>query len=491
MKRILDSVHGYITIPKKICSHIIDTVYFQRLRRIEQTSIRSVFPCARHDRFTHSLGVYHIGRKIISSIKDRYGIDAFEGRVRNEKVFESYELACLLHDVCHSPFSHTFEDKYSIETNLEEMLMRELSIDKFSDDLSNQFSKAASHEIMSALMVIREYKTFITTQTKADVELIVRMIIGCKYTDPTNSFENAFIDLIHGEIIDADRIDYVCRDVWASGYATSLMDVDRLIDSIHIEKNQNKYVVCYSTKSFNEIESLFNVKAFQQNNIFTHHTIIYEQHLLVKAIESAAVFHVFGMTNCEDQKQREVAIQKLCNINSFYSTITLENTKRNLIYPTDDDFISLMKDIPSDKYVSAWFTRKYEHIPLWKSMVEFYHYFPILQGKKFSDKCWLFSECHAGEFIAKKIGVNRKDIWILLASPKYTSKYQYKENMHIYIKKDEIKLYYDLFDKKIEQIPYDVKENPFAYIYIPKAKENQKLDIIKCLVEEVEKFIYN
>ena len=64
--------------------------------------------------------------------------------------------------------------------NLEEMLMRELSIDKFSDDLSNQFSKAASHEIMSALMVIREYKTFITTQTKADVELIVRMIIGNK-----------------------------------------------------------------------------------------------------------------------------------------------------------------------------------------------------------------------------------------------------------------------------------------------------------------------
>lgn len=35
VKRILDSVHGQITIPKEWCEKIIDTPFFQRLRRIE------------------------------------------------------------------------------------------------------------------------------------------------------------------------------------------------------------------------------------------------------------------------------------------------------------------------------------------------------------------------------------------------------------------------------------------------------------------------
>ena len=54
MKRVLDSVHGYIYIEEDYIRHVVDTEYFQRLRRIEQTSTRSIFPSARHDRFIHS-----------------------------------------------------------------------------------------------------------------------------------------------------------------------------------------------------------------------------------------------------------------------------------------------------------------------------------------------------------------------------------------------------------------------------------------------------
>lgn len=54
VKLFKDTVHGYIRIPKRYCDLLIDTPHFQRLRRIEQTSIRSLYPCARHDRFAHS-----------------------------------------------------------------------------------------------------------------------------------------------------------------------------------------------------------------------------------------------------------------------------------------------------------------------------------------------------------------------------------------------------------------------------------------------------
>ena len=49
-----DPVHGYISVDEDIVDRIIDCMYFQRLRRIEQSSMRCVYPSARHDRFAHS-----------------------------------------------------------------------------------------------------------------------------------------------------------------------------------------------------------------------------------------------------------------------------------------------------------------------------------------------------------------------------------------------------------------------------------------------------
>ena len=96
-KRILDSVHGYIQVSDNLMKNVIDTVYFQRLRRIEQTSTRALFPSARHDCFIHSLGVYHLGHLIIEALKKTEKCESFPSN--KEVVFNSYELACLLHDI--------------------------------------------------------------------------------------------------------------------------------------------------------------------------------------------------------------------------------------------------------------------------------------------------------------------------------------------------------------------------------------------------------
>ena len=64
-KIFLDTVHGYISVPNDYCEKFVDTANFQRLRRIEQLSSRSLYPCARHDRFVHSIGVFHIGKRLL------------------------------------------------------------------------------------------------------------------------------------------------------------------------------------------------------------------------------------------------------------------------------------------------------------------------------------------------------------------------------------------------------------------------------------------
>ena len=60
-KRLKDPVYGYISIPIKYMNKVIDTACFQRLRRIIQTSYSPLYSSAVHNRFVHSMGVFHLG----------------------------------------------------------------------------------------------------------------------------------------------------------------------------------------------------------------------------------------------------------------------------------------------------------------------------------------------------------------------------------------------------------------------------------------------
>lgn len=60
-KRFKDPVYGYIDIEDKLIAQVVDTACFQRLRDVIQTSYSPLYASAVHNRFVHSLGVYHLG----------------------------------------------------------------------------------------------------------------------------------------------------------------------------------------------------------------------------------------------------------------------------------------------------------------------------------------------------------------------------------------------------------------------------------------------
>ena len=64
-----DTVHNYISVDNIYVKHLIDTFEMQRLKDVSQMGIKPLFSNANHNRFSHSLGVYHIGTKIFSSLK--------------------------------------------------------------------------------------------------------------------------------------------------------------------------------------------------------------------------------------------------------------------------------------------------------------------------------------------------------------------------------------------------------------------------------------
>lgn len=75
IKKLKDPLYGYICIPTDIMNSIIDSAPFQRLRRISQTSYAPLYASAVHNRFVHSLSVYHLGRKVgnvlVKEIKEK------------------------------------------------------------------------------------------------------------------------------------------------------------------------------------------------------------------------------------------------------------------------------------------------------------------------------------------------------------------------------------------------------------------------------------
>ena len=259
MKIIKDPIYGYIELDDEGCVNLINTPYFQRLRDILQTSYTSVYPTSLQNRFTHSLGVFHLGKialkTLVSKLKLYYQEFYKDNIDEIVKCSYSFKIACLLHDVGHAPFSHTGE-VFFLESQIWGSLKDELGCESFNNDA--KLPTGAAHEIMSALVSLN-YLTREVDEKSFDKELFVRCIIGLKYenTTPMNSYKNCLIELLHSDTIDVDRLDYLIRDSFMSGYCSVNIDYFRLLTSIHLTANANNLFEFTFTK--NALSVLENV----------------------------------------------------------------------------------------------------------------------------------------------------------------------------------------------------------------------------------------
>lgn len=298
---IKDAVHGYISIPKPIIREIIDTETFQRLKNIEQTGMEALYPSATHNRFTHSLGVYHLSKMsfaqfrknvksdfetIYNEVKNKFAQTADDVWDRWELMFQ---LASLLHDCGHSPFSHTLEFIYDlpVEKTLNDRLTENMS-NQFKEDVGYNYLKetgsakkicGAPHERMSSLFIkmkgpdyfydkveclLKNYVSELLPNSNVyeksqlifddDIEFMIRMIIGCRYNfDKADEYKakgfyspkeennwytelqlrNCIINMLNSKL-DVDNLDYVIRDSKYSGYANQNVDIERLLSSLTI-----------------------------------------------------------------------------------------------------------------------------------------------------------------------------------------------------------------------------------------------------------------
>lgn len=472
MKNIRDSVHGNIRVPINIIKDFIDTPEFQRLRRIEQTAIRSIYPSARHDRFIHSLGVFHIGNLIQEHLLLESTINESINNDNINCIKQSYLLACLLHDIAHAPFSHTFEAYYGTKKDLYERLEVDLKVDLSNDEINN-IDNPNFHEYASAILTAEVFSDRIIAHD-GDVELVCRMIIGFKYNDdnPVSQIRNIFISLIHGDIIDADRMDYACRDVWASGYCTSSIDINRIIQSMHINRDSEGFKLCFDCNSINEIWNMLEVRRFQNRYVINHHSVQYEQKLMVMAALKAAANKI--------GKSEDISLQEFVNID-----------KCKLEHYCDEDLLTLIKE-DYNKYGNEFLSRQYTRIALWKTIDEFYALFPEVQRYE-NLECNIFEE--------KVIEALKEDGFIQNAEDTLVCNVTFSKPIDLsrlnVLINNEIKQYGTIYPKPIEKQIFEETKCKFYYVYVPKQDgesdshlRHRCIEKLKPVIHEIYSFDY-
>lgn len=216
IKRIRDPVHGLITFNlsnevDKVAWRLINTPEFQRLRRVKQLGVSEfIFPGATHTRLSHSIGVFHLARRLME-VAERY--------LPADKLSHSRKrtalLAALLHDLGHGPFSHAFE-------NAEEARIERAGLPKES---------YRDHEDWTAELIQRKdgkIRSIFKEEFGGD---------GAIADDIAEMLKGNLPDLYSSVVsssFDADRLDYLQRDRMMTGSGAGAIDLDWLLDNLRV-----------------------------------------------------------------------------------------------------------------------------------------------------------------------------------------------------------------------------------------------------------------
>lgn len=193
-----DPVHRSIYVQDAVIWKLINTPEFQRLRRIRQLGTSYLtFHGAEHSRFSHSLGVYEIARKIISQF-ERNGYSDWP---REERLLGL--CAALLHDVGHGPFSHSIERVFHTD-----------------------------HERWTCDIILGDTEIHrVLAEVSPDFPEQVASVIRKENAHPI------IVNLVSSQL-DADRMDYLLRDAYFTGVHYGTFDLDRILRVLRPHKGR-------------------------------------------------------------------------------------------------------------------------------------------------------------------------------------------------------------------------------------------------------------
>ena len=260
---ITDPVYGSIPL-SDLQLELIQTVEVQRLNSIHQLGMTyQVYPSAHSMRFAHALGVSHLadrmGRQLILEN------DTLELKMADRKrLYHLLIASALLHDVCHTPWSHTLEPLLLEVTGKDHMEMtRELLTGEIqwpvrgSGRIPEILSRHDVNPVDAAAMISRQYK-------------------GPYYLQ----------QMIFGEV-DADTLDYLCRDFHSTGVNFGHVDVDRLLQTMVVRPER----LFFMEKGLQAVRDFLNARIEMYSAVYLHKKTRIADLMFLRAARKCVVEH--------------------------------------------------------------------------------------------------------------------------------------------------------------------------------------------------------
>ena len=268
-KIIRDPIHGNIKFDGFFIE-LLDTLEIQRLYNIKQLGFAHlVFPGAHHTRLEHSFGVYNIAKMLAESLE------------LEESERDLISCAALLHDIGHGPFSHTLEsillEKFGVDhvDVTEKLICGDFNI---FDEGERPFIQASCvHDLL--------------VEHGLPMKRIVDIIRGKTENKP-------YLSQMLNSTIDADQLDYLMRDAYYTGVAYGTIDIDRLLQTVTIFKEN----LAVQRKGISAVENILMARGLMYSSVYFHKTVRIAELMLSKAFEllpDPEPFEFFRMTDLE------------------------------------------------------------------------------------------------------------------------------------------------------------------------------------------------
>jgi HD superfamily phosphohydrolase len=243
-----DPLHGAIRLDPQepgeaLAIDLIDTVPFQRLRRIRQLGPAFLtFHGAESSRFTHSLGVLHLARRALEHL-ERLDPGLAEHRCL-------LYGAALLHDLGHAPLSHSGEEMYGMR-----------------------------HEAWSGRL-IRHHPAL---RDRLDAEAPGLAAGVASLLEHGRSPSRAIEALVSSQL-DCDRLDYLLRDSYSTGTNYGQLDLERILAALTLAPDGN---LALHPKGLLAVEHYLVVRHLMYRTVYNHRLNVVCNWLLSRVIQVA------------------------------------------------------------------------------------------------------------------------------------------------------------------------------------------------------------
>jgi HD superfamily phosphohydrolase len=254
-RRIRDVVWGDVPIDRAVRA-LLETGAMERLKGLSQLGFTfAAFPRARHTRFDHAIGVYHLTRLTLKRITD-------SGAYLENRDVQGALAAALLLDAGRYPYSQAIEGiALPGAPTLRELSRRWIENTEVAKVLRNEWD----------------------LEPRNVFRLVSRDGDPPRNLTPT---EHLLRDILFGSL-DVDALDCLVRDAKGAKVPYGIVKVEPLIEHLRVVGQENRAILTVDEDGVGSLQSLVFSRYLMHYNVYGHHALRIPTVMFLRAVQDA------------------------------------------------------------------------------------------------------------------------------------------------------------------------------------------------------------